>query len=168
MSVLRKTSDSEVSGTAYTFLKPMPSVRPTAVEPPAPPVTRPDVGSLLFPPKDANPRPPVTGVSLGPYVIEDEIGRGGMGAVFRAQDTRLDRIVALKVLGAGPVAGPFLRDSLQNEARAAARLDHESIARVHDVGHDHGLYYIAFEFVPGSNLREVLLERGGPLPARRR
>ncbi|QDT53953.1 Serine/threonine-protein kinase PknB [Caulifigura coniformis] len=162
MSVLRNKPESETSGTAYTFLKPMPSLRPAQAEPAAPPTNRPDVGAMLFPARDAV-RVPVAGVALGPYVIEEEIGRGGMGAVFRALDSRLDRIVALKVLGPDLSRDRSSFTRFQNEARAAARLDHESIARVHDVGHDHGLYYIAFEFVPGRNLREALADHGGSL-----
>ncbi|HVJ86570.1 MAG TPA: serine/threonine-protein kinase [Caulifigura sp.] len=164
MSVLRNQPESEVSGTAYTFLKPMPSLRPSQSEIITPPPTsRPEVGGILFPAKDASPKPVVSGVALGPYVIEEEIGRGGMGAVFRAHDSRLDRVVALKVLGPDLSRDRSSVTRFQNEARAAARLDHESIARVHDVGHDHGLYYIAFEFVPGCNLREVLFQNGGRL-----
>src|SRR5436190_1738263 len=163
MSVLRNKPESEISGSGYTFLKPMPSLHPAPVEPTPPPAGRSDAGAALFPPRDASPRPIVAGVALGPYVIEDEIGRGGMGAVFRALDSRLDRIVALKVLGPDLSRDRSSVSRFQNEARAAAKLDHESIARVHDVGHDLGLYYIAFEFVPGSNLREVLAQNGGPL-----
>ncbi|MBX3438045.1 MAG: protein kinase [Planctomycetaceae bacterium] len=99
---------------------------------------------------------------LGHFRVEEQIGRGGMGAVFRAVDTRLDRLVALKVLSPTQSHDPNSIERFRNEARAAAQMDHENIARVYFVGEDQGLPFIAFEFVHGVNVRE-LIERRGPL-----
>ena len=98
------------------------------------------------------------GTKLGPYVVESRIGAGGMGAVFRAHDEDLDRTVALKILS------PYSNDSsavkrFENEARAAARLDHDNIARVYAIGEAHNLHYIAFEFVEGKTVRELIREK---------
>ncbi len=70
----------------------------------------------------------MAGLQLGQYLIQERIGRGGMGAVFRASDLRLDRIVALKILAPEYTRDPASVQRFQNEARAAAKLDHENIA----------------------------------------
>jgi serine/threonine protein kinase len=103
------------------------------------------------------------GDHLGHFELVEYIGGGGMGRVFRATDTRLARTVALKILPPEQAADPETLQRFQNEAQSAARLDHENIARVHYVGEDRGLNFIAFEFVEGENVRK-LLERKGPLP----
>lgn len=100
------------------------------------------------------------GIQVGHFVVEDRIGSGGMGAVFRALDTRLNREVALKILTPGLSRDLAAVKRFQNEARAAARLDHENIARVYFIGEDHGLHYIAFEFVTGTNVRDLIRARG--------
>ena len=105
------------------------------------------------------------GITLGHFVIEERIGMGGMGAVFRALDTRLQRIVALKVLSPAQSRDPAAVHRFQNEARAAARLDHDNIARVHFIGEDEGLHFIAFEYVTGTNLRDLIRENGPLHPA---
>lgn len=91
------------------------------------------------------------------------IGGGGMGRVFRARDTRLNRIVALKVLAPGQVGDDDALARFQNEAQSAARLDHNNIARVFHVGEDRSLHYIVFEYIEGVNLR-ALVHENGPLP----
>src|SRR5205814_3207859 len=91
------------------------------------------------------------------------IGIGGMAAVIHARDTQLDRIVALKILPPEMAADPEIVRRFHQEARAAAKLDHENIARVFFCGEDQGLHFIAFEFVEGENLRTVL-ERRGRIP----
>lgn len=103
------------------------------------------------------------GRKLGHYELIEPIGVGGMAAVIRARDAHLDRTVALKILPPEMAADPEVVMRFQQEARAAARLDHENIARVYDCGEDQGLHYIAFEFVEGENLRAAL-ERRGRLP----
>ncbi|MFN0199308.1 MAG: serine/threonine-protein kinase, partial [Planctomycetaceae bacterium] len=100
------------------------------------------------------------GVQIGHFEIEHRIGSGGMGAVFRALDLRLNRDVALKVLSPALSRDPAAVKRFQNEARAAARLDHENIARVFFIGEDHGLNFIAFEFITGTNVRDLIRQRG--------
>ncbi|HUG89671.1 MAG TPA: protein kinase [Planctomycetaceae bacterium] len=105
------------------------------------------------------------GTRLDHFVIEERIGVGGMGAVFRAVDQRLQRVVALKVLAPVMSRDPGAVQRFQNEARAAARLDHDNIARVHYIGEDCGLHFIAFEYVTGTNLRDLIQRQGRLAPA---
>jgi serine/threonine protein kinase len=107
----------------------------------------------------------VIGTTLDHFVIESRIGAGGMGTVFLARDERLQRLVALKVLSPQQTADPAAVHRFQNEARSAARLDHDHIARVFFSGDEHGLHYIAYEFVEGVNLRELIRQRGRLDPA---
>jgi serine/threonine protein kinase len=95
----------------------------------------------------------VRGRKLGHFELEEPIGVGGMAAVIKARDMNLDRLVALKVLPPEMAADPDHLQRFEQEARAAARLDHENIARVYFCGADKGLHFIAFEFVEGENLR---------------
>lgn len=104
--------------------------------------------------------PAPTGLQLGHFQIEARIGAGGMGAVFHAMDTRLQRAVALKILSPNLSRDETAVQRFQNEARAAARLDHENVARVYFIGEEQGLHFIAFEFITGTNLRELIRERG--------
>jgi eukaryotic-like serine/threonine-protein kinase len=101
------------------------------------------------------------GKRLDHYELVEFVGGGGMGAVFRATDTRLGRTVAVKVLSRDHTDEETIR-RFRNEAQSAARLDHPNIARVHFVGEDAGWNYIVFEFIEGVNLRD-LVERGGPI-----
>ena len=103
------------------------------------------------------------GDRLGQFELVEYTGGGGMGRVFRAIDTRLARSVALKILPPEQASDADALQRFQNEAQSAARLDHDNIARVYYVGEDRGLHYIAFEFVEGMNVRE-LVEQKGPLP----
>ncbi|MEX0702308.1 MAG: serine/threonine-protein kinase [Planctomycetales bacterium] len=105
------------------------------------------------------------GVELDHFVIEERIGTGGMGAVFRAVDQRLDRVVALKVLSPGQSHDASSIQRFRNEARSAARLDHDNIARVYYFGEDRGLQFIAFEFVTGTNIRDLIQQHGRLEPA---
>jgi serine/threonine protein kinase len=106
----------------------------------------------------------VCGRRLAHFELIEPIGVGGMAAVLRARDTQLDRIVALKILPPEMAKEPDNVQRFHQEARAAAKLDHENIARVFFCGEDQGLHFIAFEFVEGENLRAIL-ERRGRLPA---
>lgn len=106
----------------------------------------------------------LVGQQLSHFELLDFIGGGGMGAVFRARDTMLNRIVALKVLSRDQGSEDDTRRRFQNEAQSAARLDHENIARVYFVGEDRGLNYIVFEYIEGANLRDLVDRHGGPLP----
>jgi hypothetical protein len=103
------------------------------------------------------------GRRLAHFELIEPIGVGGMAAVIRARDLQLDRTVALKILPPEMAGDPENVRRFHQEARAAARLDHENIARVFFCGEDQRLHFIAFEFVEGENLR-VLLERRGRLP----
>ncbi len=114
---------------------------------------------------DSQERATVAACQLGHYRVEEQIGRGGMGAVFRAIDTGLDRVVALKVLAPAQTGDPNSIQRFRNEAKAAARMDHDNIARVYYVGEDQGLSFIAFEFVHGVNVRELIEQRGTLSPA---
>jgi hypothetical protein len=118
------------------------------------------------------PRPPgqdnlfngiLRGRKLAHFELIEPIGVGGMAAVLRARDTQLDRFVALKILPPEMASDPEIVARFRQEARAAARLDHETIARVFYCGEDQNLHFIAFEFVEGENLR-ALIDRRGPLP----
>jgi hypothetical protein len=100
------------------------------------------------------------GHSLGPYRLDRFVGGGGMGAVFRALDTTLDRVVAVKVLSRQQSNDEEMLRRFRNEAQSAARLDHENIGRVHAVGSDDGWHYIVFEFIEGTNLRDVVQAEG--------
>jgi serine/threonine protein kinase len=97
----------------------------------------------------------------GKYEIQGEIARGGMGVIFKALHTTLNRIVAIKVLHAQFSGDPAFLKRFQREARAMARLDHENIIRVYDVAEDtDGSQYIVMEFFDGSDLKRMILEKG--------
>ena len=104
------------------------------------------------------------GTRLGPYEIVALLGAGGMGEVYRARDTRLDRDVALKVIHSRFAADADRLSRFEQEAKAAARLDHPNILVVHDVGSHEGSPYIVSELLEGESLREML---GAPLPPRK-
>ncbi len=101
--------------------------------------------------------------ALGKYVILEEIGRGGMAAVYKARDVELDRIVAMKVLSPYLVGEPRLVQRFMGEARLAANLDHPNIVTIYDIGGEGGYYYFVMKFLDGRSLKEILAEQG-PLP----
>ena len=105
----------------------------------------------------------VPGSRLAHFEVQEYVGGGGMGKVFRGIDTGLGRPVALKVLTREQTADPETLLRFRNEARNAARLNHDNIVQVYYVGEDRGLPFIAFEYVEGLNLRS-LVEQKGPLP----
>jgi WD40 repeat protein len=98
------------------------------------------------------------------YEVLGELGRGGMGVVYRARQTGLGRTVALKMILAGGHAGAQDRARFKAEAEAIARLQHPNIVQVHEVGEHGGLPFFSLEFCPGGSLAQKL--RGDPLPAR--
>ena len=102
---------------------------------------------------------------LGPYQIVEKVGSGGMGAVYRARDTRLDRSVAIKVLPEGLSDDPRLRERLAQEARSISALSHPNICALYDIGHEEGIDYLVMEFIEGETLAERL-SRSGALPLR--
>jgi serine/threonine protein kinase len=99
------------------------------------------------------------GAKLGPYEITGAIGAGGMGEVYRARDTRLDRIVAIKVLPAHLADRADLRERFEREARTIASLNHPHICTLHDVGHQDGIDFLVMEYVEGETLA-MRLEKG--------
>ena len=105
------------------------------------------------------------GDTVGGYKVLDLVGRGGMGEVYRARDTRLKRDVAIKVLPRAFAADGERLRRFEQEARSAAALNHPNIVSVHDMGTADGSPYIVSELLEGQNLREVL--RQGAVPARK-
>ena len=114
----------------------------------------------LVKPVESEPSPDVfKGKKLGHYELIGAIGKGGMATVLKARDTLLDRTVAVKVLPPDMAKENENVLRFHQEARSAARLDHENIARVFYCGEDQNLSFIAFEFIEGKNLREILTAR---------
>jgi Tol biopolymer transport system component/predicted Ser/Thr protein kinase len=103
-----------------------------------------------------------SGTKLGPYEIQSLLGAGGMGEVYRARDTRLDRAVAIKILTQGIADAPEVRQRFEREARAVSSLNHPHICALYDVGHQDGIEYLVMEYIEGETLA-VRIEKG-PLP----
>lgn len=103
-----------------------------------------------------------TGTRLGPYEILTAAGSGGMGEVYRARDTRLDRVVAVKVLPDAALQDTARRQRLEREARAVSSLSHPNICTLHDVGHQDGVDYLVMELLEGETLADRLAK--GRLP----
>ena len=103
--------------------------------------------------------------TLGQYKILDLIGKGGMGEVYRARDTRLGRTVAIKVLAATVAGDGERRERFLQEARASAALSHPNISALYEIGDENGQLYLVFEFVPGETLTAAIA--GRPLNPRR-
>jgi serine/threonine-protein kinase len=104
------------------------------------------------------------GARLGPYEVVAPIGAGGMGEVYRARDTRLDRTVAIKILAGNLAADPDLRARFEREARAIAALDHPHICAVHDVGQHDGLSFLVMQHLEGETLAARLARTNSGLP----
>ena len=102
------------------------------------------------------------GTKLGPYEITAPIGAGGMGEVYKARDTRLDRTVAIKVLPAHLADKPEVRERFEREAKAIASLNHPHICTLYDTGHQDGTDFLVMEYLEGEMLATRLLK--GPLP----
>lgn len=109
--------------------------------------------------------PLTSGTKLGPYVIQSAIGAGGMGEVYRARDTRLNRDVAIKILPASFSADPDRLQRFAQESRAAAALNHPNILSIYDIGEDRGAPYVVSELLEGESLRERL--RPGAVSSRK-
>src|SRR5580704_11795487 len=103
-----------------------------------------------------------SGTKLGPYEIQSPLGAGGMGEVYRACDTRLDRIVAIKILPAHLSDNPEAKQRFEREARTISSLNHPHICVLHDVGSQNGTDYLVMEYVQGETL-EARLQKG-PMP----
>ncbi|MDR3622319.1 MAG: serine/threonine-protein kinase [Paludisphaera borealis] len=106
---------------------------------------------------------PQPGQVIDTFVLEEAIGAGGMGAVFRAHDAKLDRQVALKLLPPDQTDDPEVVQRFYQEGRSAAQLDHENIARVYSLGQDGIYHYIVFEYIEGVTIRRKV-DDVGPLP----
>ena len=102
------------------------------------------------------------GARLGPYQVVSALGAGGMGEVYKARDTRLDRTVAIKVLSSEVASDAESRTRFEREARAVAALDHPHICGIYDVGSVDGTHYLVMPHLEGQTLA-ARLERG-PLP----
>ncbi len=101
------------------------------------------------------------GIKLGAYEIQSALGAGGMGEVYRARDTRLDRTVAIKVLPIHLSANPEAKERFDREARAISSLNHARICTLYDVGHQDGIDFLVMEYLEGESLAERL--KNGPL-----
>ena len=104
----------------------------------------------------------LSGKRLGPYEILSAIGAGGMGEVYKARDTRLDRIVAIKVLPAHLADRAELRERFEREAKTIASLNHPHICTLYDTGHQDGLDFLVMEYIEGETLAQRLVK--GSLP----
>ena len=105
--------------------------------------------------------PLAPGTKLGPYEIQSPLGAGGMGEVYRARDTRLDRTVAIKVLNSQLVASAELRARFEREAKIISQLQHPHICVLHDIGHQDGTDFLVMEYLEGETLADRLDK--GPL-----
>jgi len=101
------------------------------------------------------------GTKLGPYEIAGPLGAGGMGEVYRARDTRLDRSVAIKILPAHLADKPEASERFEREARTISSLNHPNICQLHDVGQQNGVRYLVMELLEGETLSDRL--KRGPL-----
>src|ERR1700682_2220609 len=103
-----------------------------------------------------------SGTRLGPYEIIVPLGAGGMGEVYRARDTRLERTVAIKILPQQLSSDPVRKQRFEREAKTISSLNHPHICVLHDVGHQDGIDYLVMECVEGVTLAKRL--ENGPLP----
>jgi len=106
--------------------------------------------------------PLTNGSALGPYIVEAPLGAGGMGEVYRARDTRLNRTVAIKVLSARLTEDASFRKRFEREARAIAALEHPNICPLYDVGDQDGTSFLVMQHLQGETLASHL--HRGPLP----
>jgi serine/threonine protein kinase len=104
-----------------------------------------------------------SGTRLGPYEILSAVGAGGMGEVYRARDTRLDRIVAIKTLHPDLSSNPKFRQRFEREARVISSLNHPHVCTLHDIGHDQGIDYLVMEFLEGETLADRIGKGALPL-----
>src|SRR3984885_16172063 len=121
----------------------------------------------MNPPPTSGSAPPALspGTHFGSYLILQRLGAGGMGEVYRAKDTRLDREVAIKTLSLDRISQPDAILRFEKEARAACALNHPNIVTIYELGQMNGTHYIAMELVDGETVREMLAS--GPIPFRK-
>src|SRR3954468_11080804 len=104
-----------------------------------------------------------SGFKIHRYTLGDMIGQGGMGRVYLAKDTRLNRSVALKILSPERMNSPRAITRFQREARVGAQLQHENLVRIYDEGEANGKCYLVMEYIEGKNIGAIIAE-GGPIP----
>jgi GAF domain-containing protein len=164
---LKRHADSDVGGAGSTTRLTTPRARPMMECPRCGRCADADVRTC---PSDGSTMRPSAGVRLvldGKYRLEQLLGRGGMGAVYRARDMRLNRLVAVKVVRAELVGDPDARRRFRREAQIVARLQHPGIVAVYDYGTlPDGGAYLVMELVRGEDLRRVLVREGRLDPAR--
>ena len=107
--------------------------------------------------------PLASGTTLGPYTIEAPLGAGGMGEVYRARDTRLDRTVAIKVLPEHVAADPDLKQRFEREAKTISSLNHPHICTLYDIGNQDGIDFLVMEYLDGETLAQRLEKGALPL-----
>ena len=107
--------------------------------------------------------PPMTGRTISHYEVLEKLGEGGMGAVFKARDTHLDRFVSLKLLLSEAVTNPDRRRRFVQEAKAASALNHPNIIHIYDIDEADGVLFIAMEYVAGKTLDHLAGRKGLPL-----
>ena len=100
---------------------------------------------------------------LDQYVLLELLGQGGIGAVYKARQIRMNRLVALKVIKREALASPAAVERFRREAEAAAKLSHPNIVTVHDTNAVNGTHFLVMEYIEGNNLKHLVQERG-PLP----
>lgn len=105
-----------------------------------------------------------SGTKFGPYEIQSPLGAGGMGEVYRALDTRLNRTVAIKVLASHLSSSPELKQRMEREARAISSLNHPHICHLYDIGSQNGADFLVMEFLEGETLAERLRKASIPFP----
>src|SRR5262245_18090049 len=104
------------------------------------------------------------GRRLGAYEIVAPLGAGGMGEVYRARDTRLDRVVAVKVLPEAVSASPELRQRFEREARTISGVSHPHICALYDIGHEDDVHFLVMEYLEGDTLSDRLAKGALPTP----
>ena len=97
---------------------------------------------------------------VGPFPLLDKLGEGGMGVVYKARDTRLERLVAIKLLPESRASDPDRRARFMQEARAVSALNHPNIVTIYDIAEENGRHYIVMEFVNGKPLHEIIPRKG--------